>query len=730
MSVAYFYGRHRVQNALKQVPEKIGIDIKQTAQGYTYSQSAQGRTLFKIQAAKALFKIGGQAELKDVAITLYGRDAGRFDQIYGSDFEYNTQSGDVTAHGKVQIDLEANPAGMTSPDQTPPKELKNPIHLETSGLVFNQKTGDARTKERVDFRISQATGSAVGVSYISKNDTLTFDSQVEIVLAGPNPASVTAAHGAITKDPRVVLLQTVSMQQGVQRGEADNATLFLTPDDTIDHILAVGNVRVGLGGKLPTQLHADQLELLMAEGGDEIRTATFTGNVQMESAGSSPLKGSAGRVIASFSGDNVLGKIHAEENVHLSQPQQTSARSTRTQAYELNATAMNFFVAAGKRLSRAETFGAAQFRVQPTAPTAGQTLITAAKFTAQFDALGQLSSVHGAPDARIVSSNSGQPDRVSTSLAVDASFSPGLGMETAEQRGNVVFTDGDRKAWAEHARYTPANQVLELSGSPRVQDSNMVTTARMLRMNRATGDGFAEGDVKSTYTDLKPQPGGALLASSSPIHVTARSMAIHRDPAVALYTGDVRLWQDARVVIAPSIEFDRNHRSVLASGSASQPVSTVLVQTGKQGRIIPTTITSGQLTYVDSERKAHYSGGVTANSTDFTLTSDQMDVFLQPRSQSSDRGAPTQASEEGKLDHIVAQGQVVVTQPTRRATGDQLVYTAADSKFVLTGGPPSIFDAERGKITGVSLTLFRTDDRVLVEGSDTSPTVTQTRVAR
>jgi lipopolysaccharide export system protein LptA len=71
-----------------------------------------------------------------------------------------------------------------------------------------------------------------------------------------------------------------------------------------------------------------------------------------------------------------------------------------------------------------------------------------------------------------------------------------------------------------------------------------------------------------------------------------------------------------------------------------------------------------------------------------------------------------------------------VTQPTRRATGDQLTYTAADSKFVLTGGPPSIFDAERGKVTGVSLTLFRGDDRVLVEGTDTSPSVTQTRVAR
>jgi lipopolysaccharide export system protein LptA len=72
----------------------------------------------------------------------------------------------------------------------------------------------------------------------------------------------------------------------------------------------------------------------------------------------------------------------------------------------------------------------------------------------------------------------------------------------------------------------------------------------------------------------------------------------------------------------------------------------------------------------------------------------------------------------------------MVAQPTRRATGERLVYTAAEDKFVLTGGTPSIFDAERGKITGDSLTFYRHDDRVLVEGSDTSPTVTRTQVAR
>jgi hypothetical protein len=49
---------------------------------------------------------------------------------------------------------------------------------------------------------------------------------------------------------------------------------------------------------------------------------------------------------------------------------------------------------------------------------------------------------------------------------------------------------------------------------------------------------------------------------------------------------------------------------------------------------------------------------------------------------------------------------------------------------VLTGGPPSIFDAEHGKITGVSLTLYRTDDRVVVDGNSSSPAVTETRVER
>jgi lipopolysaccharide export system protein LptA len=284
--------------------------------------------------------------------------------------------------------------------------------------------------------------------------------------------------------------------------------------------------------------------------------------------------------------------------------------------------------------------------------------------------------------------------------------------------------------------------MLVLGGSPRVVDNGMTTTAQTIRMSRATGDAIAEGNVKSTYSDLKAQPEGGMFASSDPIHVASRSMTAHRSPAIAVYTGDARLWQNANVVEAPRLQFDRDRRSLLAQGlaqgmsqrSLAQPVSTVLVQVDKSGRATPVRITSARLDYVDAERKIVLGGGVTAKSSDATLSGQEMTVFLLPQSQTRQSPATAGPGTAGQVERIVAEGKVVIAQPTRHATGDRLVYTAAEDKFVLTGGsssgPPSIFDAERGKITGDSLTFFRHDDRVLVEGRETSPTITKTQVAR
>jgi lipopolysaccharide export system protein LptA len=791
----YFYARSKATNVLKQIPGKIGYDISKTASGFQFSKSDGKRTLFTVQASNVKeFKLNGNAELHNVSIVLYGRDSSRFDQIYGDDFAYNQKTGDVTAKGEVQIDLVANPAGLASPDQSTPKELKNPIHLKTRDLVFNKESGNAATDARVEFRTPQATGWAVGVRYAGKSNTLTLASQIHVVLNGQNAAVIEAEHGIITNDPREIVLDRPHLSRKDGTLQSDRAVFYLGRENQVERVLATGNVtsETRMQGGKPSSTgpnrsasadsgfqprssevrsHADQAEFLLAGKQDLLHTATMTGNVHIEQTGSQPMQGDAGRVILDFAGQNQLQKVHALDGVRLTQNTVAGNKPTEKgpatgpQDFELTAPIIDFNVAQGHLLEHAETSGPAQITIaqaQDSSPGSAQpspqrTVVTAGKFQAQFAAVegrNQITSVHGAPNARIVNSAPGQPERVSTSESVDAAFLPQGGIDSVTQQGNVVYTDGQQpdkrmQAWATSARYTPADQMLVLTGSPRVTNGGMATTAKTIRMNRATGDALAQGDVKSTYSELKEQPDGALLASSSPIHVTAHSMTAHNTPGLALYSGNARLWQDANIIEAPTIQFDRDRRFVTAQGTPAQPVQTILVQAEKAksgnsphiekpvgnatGKAVPPAgsspiaITAAKLTYADSERKVHYEGGVSAKGADFTASAKTVDAYLLARRQTS---SSQSFAGPGQLDHMVALDDVVVQQPNRRAHGQKLVYTAADDKFVLTGGPPSIFDAEQGKITGVSLTFFRRDDRVLVEGEASTPVVTQTRVAR
>ena len=804
----YFYARWSLRKAIHSIPAKMGLDIQQTAEGFSISKSIEGRTQFTVSASKAVqFKEGGRADLHDVKIIIYGKEADRFDQITGDDFAYDPGSGNVNAKGRVLIDLQANPEGIRHSDQTPPAQIRNPIHLETDGLSFNKNTGDASSSGKVVFQTPQASGSAVGVEYVAKTGTMTLLSAVTMIIHRPQPVHLTANHGVITKQPHQVFLTEVHMTREQQDARSDQATFFLREDNTVERILAEGDVESDVRSASNSETHerSDRAELFLTGTRNQLTSAILSGNVEMISQGAQasgrtgespfptqaqptqaqptqaqgmqsaqgaqPARAFAGRVTLHFGAEQKLQTVHAEEGVRLTQKNShatlIAASSPAkgdggTQDIEMTAPVMDFVVKDGRLLEQAVTSGPPQIVI--TQPGANQkTVVTAAKFTAKFTDKNRLATLHGEPDAKIVSSlidptkvnaskgDASTPgsnrtsaheetDRISTSRMLDVVCLPEGGIRSITQTGSVAYVDGTEKAWGQRGEYTTADQMLVLTGSPRVVNGGMTSTAQTVRMNRATGDAFADGNVKSTYSDLKAQPDGAMLASSDPIHVTSRSMVAHRSPAIAVYTGDARLWQNSNIVEAPTLQFDRDHRSLFAHGeiggageapaptqSLSQPVSTVLVQVDKDGKVTPIHATSARLNYADAERKVYLDGGVTVKATDATMKGEQMTVFLLPRSQSkpgSNRAMP------GQVERIIAEKKVVITQPTRHATGERLVYTSADDKFVLTGGPPSIFDAERGKTTGDSLTFYRTDDRVLVEGRETSPTVTRTQVAR
>src|SRR5262249_34845512 len=151
-------------------------------------------------------------------------------------------------------------------------------------------------------------------------------------------------------------------------------------------------------------------------------------------------------------------------------------------------------------------------------------------------------------------------------------------------------------------------------------------------IEQRTGELTAKGQVKTTYLNLKPQPNGAMLGSSDPIHVTSSEMVAEKATGISRYTGESRLWQGANIIQSPVLVFDRNQRSLVATapGSGTHLVSCIFIQTDKSGKQSPINVTAGKLTYTDSDRKARFEGKVVAKGEDGILRADRIDVFLQP----------------------------------------------------------------------------------------------------
>jgi lipopolysaccharide export system protein LptA len=724
-----YYTRYLISKAIKKNAQKLGIDIQQSTEGFAYSKSEGGRTLFTIRASKAVQLKAGSAGLHDVNIVIYGREGNRFDQIYGSDFEYEPKTGDIRANGEVHIDLQGVAEGDVRPDLAPPKELKNPIHVKTSGLVFNRNTGLASTNEKIEFRIPQASGSAIGATYDSKANKLTFHSDIHLERPGPDPAILNARSGMITKDPAQVEFNDFELKRRASDITGQTLTVFLRPDNTVDKLLATGNVDASMKGNTTAHVTAPRAEARL-DAKNKVQKAEMTGGVAIDAVGDQPMHGNAGRVLLDFATNGRLDKVHALDNVKL--VQEPSKNRPQGQTTTLTSQAVDLLITNGQR--RAETIGAAQITMtSPNDKNAGNTVATADRFIANFNKKGKLTSMIGSPNAKVVSSSPGQPDKVTTSNVLTLTMTANGGLSNIVQEGEFRYAEAAAKkgegasdARAQKATYDPQTEMFVLTGEPRVSDNGVTTTADRMRINRKTGDAVAEGSVKTTYSQLEAQPNGALLATSDPIHVTAATMVAKRTTDSAHYSGGARLWQGSNIVEAPVIDFDRAKRTVTALGQQGKAVSTVFVEQGQNGKQTPVNVTGQKLTYTDSQRQAKFEGGVIMRSAEGTVTADHVTVFLQPHGPA----ASNTAKAASELDRVVAEGHVVVQQGQRRGTGDKLTYTAKDGSFRLTGGSPSIFDAERGKVTGDSLTFFSHDDRVLVEGGSSTQSVTKARVIK
>ena len=742
----YFAGMLKQRALRKDLPARLGLNIQQDSTGFTISKSENGHTLFTLHAARALqFRKGGEARLKDVRITIYGPPGSQQqDRIESSEFLYNQSTGEATAAGEVDINLEgvmydaAQKARGVQP--TAADTERGTIHLRTRGLTFNQKTGIAQTPQSLEFRLPQAEGTAVGAEYDSDGGLLTLDSHVTLhtSLHG-DVQTLTASHAVLDRSTRTISLNDASLVSAEREARASRATITMLEDGSLQRIageqgisLATSDGNHVAAPRGQAQFNADgEVSQVHLDGG-----VTFAQNNAARAGHARPYA-TSGRSQQAWlwfaDHGSEVERARLAGSAHL---EQKSANAGLSRTLDGNDVTLKF---ANGTVAGAQASGSPVLTERAATPKGDQTRgLRGDTLAAKFDARGQMESLHASGDTQIAESRPDGSKQSSTGDTLDAAFSAATAqnatLKEAVQRGHVemrrdAMVSGKPEsqiATAETATFRAAENVVILTGSPHLADPTTDLSASGMTLNRATNILHATGAVKGSYTAQPRQAASHVLSDSATIDSARHT---------ARFEGSARLWQTENVLEAPVIVVTQNPKQMTATSGAAARVRASFVQQPQRGgksSAQPAFVTADRLVYDDTSRLARFTGDVLLRDAQGTVQADTMDLYLAQPNAPAKLQAATPGDFTGRLDRAVASGEVKIEQPGRRGTGDHLVYTAGDGIFVLTGSalrPPRLEDRQKGMITGESLIFRSRDDKVEVGGGQ-SGTVTTTRVSR
>jgi lipopolysaccharide export system protein LptA len=766
--VAAVYGKRAfiVARALRYLPKPLSTAVQQQSNAFSYSKTENSVTIFTIRASQATeYKDENRTELKDVWITIFGRAGDRNDDIHTSECSYEPRSGTIHCQGAVQINLAAKKPVGGAPD---PKS----IEITTSNLSFNRASGEASTPESVQFNFAEGSGSATGVSYSTETSIVLLQKNVEMDVnssdkTGGLPIKATGGTLSIFRNERRVELGAPAVVvQGSRELTAQKITINLDQDYKAQHAIAEGSPVIrSTGAKGESTATAQKFEAWIDPAG-WIQRIVGDGNVTgADKSATGTDHFSAARVEFQMEPkQNAPRTMNASGDVNVSSDDSAGTRSMKTDALLVKfvpaTTAVKSSASSSvgdrQRIDTAETLSPAVIEMKSGNE---YTTLRAKKFVTRFDAAGRLDQLLGHSGVEIVRQAGSAAPQTTRSSELATTFDKSGQWSTLDQTGNVRFQQSDRQATAAHAQVTRATDMINLTGSPVLSDSSSRTTAGNVQINQKTGEIRATGGVVSTY--LAGGQNAAMSLGSGPGHVSADSLTGSNTSGHAVYAGRARLWQGQSVLDAQQIELWRDEKKMVASGNvvavfpqASGPAVGTFgspVPADKASAAAPSSgptlwhIRAPTLTYWSDLGKAHLETGVRAESDQGSMDSRTLDVFLTPAagagpgSMATPTPKPAKAGSQGasvalaggrQMDRALAVGDVVVRQGDRRASAEQALYTAADGKFTLSGGQPTIVDASNDTTTGRSLTFFVANDTILIDSQEGSRTLTKHRVEK
>ncbi|MGC2719193.1 MAG: LPS export ABC transporter periplasmic protein LptC [Candidatus Acidiferrales bacterium] len=777
LTVAGVYGKRAVQSARarRNQPAPLSTSVQQQSHEFSYSKTENSVTIFTIRASQATeYKDEDRTELKDVWITIFGRAGDRNDDIHTSSCSYEPKIGTIHCQGAVQINLAAK---KSASDAIDPKS----IQITTSNLSFNRASGEASTPEAVQFQFAEGKGSAVGVRYSTETAVVLLEQNVALDVnssekTGGLPIRATGGNLTIFRNERRVELGAPAVvRQGSRELTAQKIKINLDENFKAQHAVAEGQPAMrSTDAKGESTASATRFEASLDPAG-WVQRVVGDGNVNgadQSATGSDHF--AASQVEFEMEPQrNTIKTMTASGDVRVASQDANGTRSMKT-----NALLVNFVPVDGaggnrnesstgparQRIESAETLSPATIEMKNGGET---TTLRAKQFVTRFDARGHLDQLLGHSGVEIVRQTGSAAPQTTTSSELATTFDDAGEWSTLDQSGNVRFQQSDRQATAARARVVRATDMIDLAGSPVLSDSSSRTTAGNVQINQKTGEIHAAGGVVSTY--LSGSENAEMSLGSGPGHVSADSLTGSNTSGHAVYSGHARLWQGESVLDAQQIELLREEKQLLASGNvvavfpqATGPALSSFGSSSPSATAKPASANNGPtlwhihapaLTYWSDEGKAHLETGVRAESDQGSMDSRTLDVFLSPATPSGQLAAPSKSGKSMRapgagispkpaqglpgglaggrqMDRALALGDVVVRQGDRRATAEQALYTAADGKFTLSGGKPTIIDASNDTTTGRSLTFFVANDTILIDSQEGSRTLTKHRVEK
>ena len=693
-------------------------------------------------------------ELKSLSLRLYSKDAAKYTLVKAISALFNEGTGVLKSDGPVSVVMSV-PAEVAPTDMA---RLNKYVHIETTGVVYETKSGKASTDQPARFVFPQGGGHAVGAEYDPNTRVIHLKSAVSLDWIGSGPAANklhVETSDLVYKEleQKVYLTPWSKMQRQTLTIQAQNSTVTLEDGrlHQIDSVAAVGTDN--RDGRLVKYSAANMTAMFNEDGALREVIGDQNARVSSEVPGAKTLvTGDRADLVFNIENQVVNGMETSNSTLHavtadghavaeshpLPMPGILQA-DTRILRSEHILLAMR---PDGKQVQEIDAPGKANLEFKPNRPGLPHRTLDASKLRVMY---GDNSYVESLTASNAKTRTDKPPGSVKTpdgkppapaftwSDEMFAKFKTGSNeIDTIDQPGHFRYQEGDRKASADRAQLVQDTNHITLDKKAMVLDNTGSTTADSIVMDQNSGDMDATGHVRSMHQpDKNQKPGTSMLDTTKSMDAQADKMVSRDENTNILYAGHAVIWQGANRISADSIRINRDEQSLVATGNVvselvdskddspktamtadaktTTATATVTPATGP----IFTTVRAPNLVYHDDTRLALYTGGVSLVRDRMTVTSSQMQAFLSPKTDKN--------SDQSSLDHAIADGGVKIFEEiggtrTRTGTSEHCVYFTKDDKVVLTGGSPQFVDSQKGITRGKQLTYFSSDDKLIVEG--------------